>query len=307
MTIINLEGDGIYPQLIVLFRAVAYLGKVEIDELKSICYPGAITDKSVSDRFRGVLSNWIDLGLFVENNKQIELHPKFVKNRGESIDSFTDRLPSFCRQLIFEPQNCIPLWPEGGGLTEEGVGRTADFVRGMAWALAQDIYNFPTVSAKAILDLDLEQRTAGKFIFLNETRPHGLRFWARYLGFATGEGAFFQIDPTLAIRGELASIFGARKELSASDFLNSLCVNLPVLDFGRYRQEVESHLNQTAWRKPAGGHISMSLSLALRRLDLDNIIKLEGKADTGSSFRLTGKNYRTWMGFESVILNRGRL
>ena len=44
----------------------------------------------------------------------------------------------------------------------------------------------------------------------------------------------------------------------------------------------------------------MSLSLALRRLSLDNVIRLEGRADAGSSYSLTGRNYRTWLGFESV-------
>ena len=36
------------------------------------------------------------------------------------------------------------------------------------------------------------------------------------------------------------------------------------------------------------------------KFGLDNVIRLEGKADTGSSYRLTGMNYRTWGGFESV-------
>ena len=68
---------------------------------------------------------------------------------------------------------------------------------------------------------------------------------------------------------------------------------------------LEVKLNAASWRKPADGHLSLSLSLAMQRLDLSSTIKLTGKADAKSSYRLTGRNYRTWKGFESVIWNGG--
>ena len=189
--------------------------------------------------------------------------------------------------------NCRPLWGESAGIA-------ADFVRGAAWLLAQDIYGLPKPWSGAAETLHNEQTSADKKIVENDVRWNGLRYWMRYLGFATGDSGAFQVDPTIAVKTALPTIFGSRTALPASEFIAALASNLPVLDFGMYRHEVEEILNPVAWRHPEEGHLSMSLSLALRRLALDNVIRLEGKADAGTSYRLTGRNYRTLLGFESV-------
>lgn len=294
MTILNNTSDGLHPELIVLFRAVAYLEKVEAEELIRICFPGAVSDSSVLARLRGALSRWTELGLFVESEGFIQLDGSFVKGKKESLDDFTNRLPSFCRRLVLEEKNALPLWGDSAALA-------ADFIRGISWLLAQDIYASPMPWDGGGESLLSKQVVGEKTIFQNGTRWTNIRFWARYFGFATGDGGSFQIDPTLAIRDELPFLFGEVRELPAKDFIDALNTRLPILDYGVYRQEVEGILSATTWRKPSEGHLSMSLSFALRRLDLDATIKLAGKADAGSSFRLTGKNYRTWIGFESVI------
>mgnify|MGYP003585439662 CR=1 FL=1 len=301
MTIINLESDGLFPQLIVIFRAVAYSVRINTEELLRVCYPGIVPDSSVSNRLRGALSRWTELGLFTEENDEITLNKQFVKPRGMSVDDFTERLPAFCRSLVMQPQNCLPLWTDSTTRTEEGVGRTADLVRSLSWALAQDIYNLPVGSPKKVFEVEGSQMTGGKFIFMNDTRWNGFRPWACYLGFATGEGSSFLIDPTKAIKEALPSVFSSKKELLAIEFLKSLNSILPVLDFGKYRMEVENILDQTTWRKPTENHLSMSLSFALRRLELSKLIRLQGRSDTGSSFRLTGCDFKTWNGFESVV------
>ena len=193
---------------------------------------------------------------------------------------------------MFEGQNCHPLWGINPGIS-------ADFVRGSAWLLAQNIYGFPSARS-GVEPIEVAQMGEDSAIFTNDVRWNGIRFWMRYLGFATGDSGSFQIDPTLAVRAELKSIFKSPSAIPAREFLDLLAIRLPILDFGVHRKEVEDSLNSARWRKPEPGHISMSLSLALRRLVLDNVIGLEGKADTGSSYRLTGMNYRTWGGFEAI-------
>ena len=306
MTIINYTSDGVYPELISLFRAVAYSKQIASDELINVCFPpiDKVSDeerkkkeKEILGRLRGALSRWTQLGLFVEESGKVKLQEQFSAKRKETTDMLTERLPSFCRQLILQVDHCTPLWGESG--------LTSDFARGTAWLLAQDIYQF-SATWSDVEALQNSQGTGGNTLSQNDVRWNGLRFWARYLGFATGDSGAFQIDPTVAVREELPSIFGSRKELHAKDFLLELGSRLPVLDFGSYRKEVESSLNEANWRKPADGHLSMSLSLALRRLDLDKTIHLAGKADTGSSYRLTGSNYRTWVGFETVAWKGGK-
>lgn len=295
MTILNNTSDGLYPELIVLFRTVVFLGKVESDELIRVCMPGADLDGSERTRLRGTLSRWIELGLFTEIDGHIKLTEKFRFSKGESLDDFANKLPLYCRSLIFDKKNSLPLWGDS-------IGVAADFVRGITWLLAQDIYDFPTTWEDGAMTFS-DKQLIGKKLIQNDTRWNNLRFWSRYLGFSTGDSKSFQIDPTLAIKDTLPFVFGKTKELSGREFLSSLSEFLPVLDNGVYRQEIESELNPQVWRRPSENHLSMSLSLALWRLHLNKTIQFGGKADTGSSFRLTGRNYRTWSGFESVIWN----
>ncbi len=290
MTIINYASDGLYPELIALFRAVAHLGTVDRKAVIDLCSPVTLGDTT---RLRGALARWTDLGLFFSEAESLRISERFGKQkRGESIDELTARLPAACRTLMLEAPNCLPLWGESPGIA-------SDFVRGAAWLLAQDIYTLPT-SWSDVEPLQNAQVSAANKIIENDVRWNGLRFWMRYLGFATGDGGAFQVDPTIAVKAELPTIFGTCSDLYAQEFLEALASRLPVLDFGQYRQIVEEVLNPDSWRKPEKGYLSMSLSLALRRLVLNNVIRLEGKADAGSSYRLTGRNYRTWFGFESV-------
>jgi hypothetical protein len=298
MTILNNTSDGLHPELIVLVRTVASLGKVNADELLQICFPDGISDTSATTRLRGALLRWTQLGLFAETDHCISLDDRFVKARKEGLDGFTGKIPAFCRRLILEEKNAFPFWGESSALA-------GDFVRGITWLLAQNLYSLPTTWTGGAENLENVQITGDKKIVQNDTRWTNLRFWARYLGFASGDSNSFQIDPTLAIRDELPLIFGTQRELPAKDFLTALSLQLPVMDNGVYRREVETYLNTATWRNPDEGHLSMSLSFALRRLDLSGEIKLKGKADAGSSIRLTGQNYRTWVGFESVVWTGG--
>jgi hypothetical protein len=295
MTIINYASDGLYPELIVIFRVVAHLGSIDSKSIFDVCYPGVVDEPTKLVRLRGALSRWTELGLFEANNGVVKISEGFQKGKRETVNDFAGRLPSFCRTLLLDDQNCLPLWGESQGVA-------ADFVRGGAWLLAQDIYGFPTAWSYVEPKQNAQTSTEKK-ISENDVRWNGLRFWMRYLGFATGDSGSFQIDPTVAIKAELKRIFESRSEIPAREFLDLLATRLPILDFGRYRKEVEENLNSTRWRKPAEGHLSMSLSLALRRLALDNILRLEGRADAGSSYRLTGRDYRSWVGFESVRWN----
>jgi hypothetical protein len=292
VTILNYPNDGLPPEFIAIFRVIAHLRIADKKSVIDSCLYGPNTHKEAATRLRGALVRWTDLGLFKADADSIQVSDPFRQKRGESLDDLTARLPARCRSLILEERNCLPLWGEG-------VGIAADFVLGAAWILAQDIYQLPT-SWTDIDPLQSQQTIAERKFVGNDVQWNGLRYWMRYLGFATGDSGSFQVDPTIAIKAELPSIFGTRSDLPAKEFITALSSRLPVLDYGQYRQAVEDVLNRAAWRPPAIGHLSMSLSLALRRLALDNVIRLEGRADTGTSFRLTGRNYRTWIGFESV-------
>jgi len=302
MTIINLTNDGLHSQLIVLARVAAKFGQINKDELVRVCTaPGEDGNGRDTARLRATLARWLELGLFIEEEEMIRVN--LESKRGSSLDELTDRLPAACRRLVLQEQHCLPLWGGSEDPTEKGVGRAADLARGLAWALAQDIYNLPE-GGKEIEALDRSQATTARFIFLNYTRWTGLRPWARYLGFSNGDGGSFLFDPTEAVRDELPHILGKGGAMAAAAFIEALGARLPVLDGGVYRKEVEANLRPDRWRGPEPGHLSMSLSMALRRLDLDGTIKLGTLADagTGAVVKLSGRNHRTWASFTQVRL-----
>jgi len=290
MTIVNYANDGLYPELIVLVRTVADIGPIDPEELVKLCSVDTPT------RIRGALSRWSQLGLFESQKNAIALSGRFAAKKRESPEMLADRLPGICRELIFAPKHCLPLWGA------DDAGLTADFVRGIAWLLAQDIYQFPTTWSDGAEAVEQRQITGRKTIIQNDVRWNGLRFWARYLGFASGDSATFLIDPTSAIEAELATIFEKRAVMSASEFVGKLGERLPVLDFGVYRKEIEAALNQDSWKQPPPHHLSMSLSFALRRLELTKCISLEQQADAENALSLTGRSYRTWKRFTHVRL-----
>jgi hypothetical protein len=296
MTVTNYTSDGQYPTLIVLCRVLAGQGPMAKEELVRVC--AASEPKFV----RSTLSTWISMGLFTETgDDRIAIQSGFGKGRGETLDQLTARIPSICRRLMFDSAHALPMWRADGKLLDEGIGTSADFVRQLAWALAQDIYELTfDTGGDAAVALTNTQATAGKHILLNPTRWSGLSFWARFTGFASGDG--HGIDPTEAIRAELPAIFQGSKVLLAGEFLRELSARLPVLDFGRYRVEVESALKDTAWRRPPNGHLSMSLSLALRRLQLDQTIALDALADAPETYSLSGRQFRQWLAFSQIEL-----
>jgi hypothetical protein len=288
MTILNHANEGLYPELIVLARATALAGTVDTDELIAVCS----TDNP--GRLRGALSRWTALGFFHEEGAKISISAPHARSRGESIDDWTNRIPGICRLLALDKSKCYPLWG-----AEEGI--SADLARGLAWLLAQDIFTLP----RPWTEIEILARTQvrGVTLFQNDTRWNALRFWARYLGFATGGSNAFFVDPTDAVRAELSSVLQGSASVDADTFVKELARRLPVFDGGIYRMDVEDQLDESVWRRPADGHLSMSLSFALRRLRLDGSLVFEAKSDAAHGYKFTGKDFTSGEAFTHV---RGR-
>ncbi|CAN7204297.1 protein DpdG [Caballeronia sp. LjRoot34] len=301
MTILNQASDGLHSQLIALARAAAKNGPTPKDELLAMCALPTTEEGSdvVISRLRTTLNRWTQLGLFVDEDSGVKL--TLETRRGESSDDFSDRLPAVCRSLVLRAENCMPTWAPSDEKTEDGAGRSADFVRGIAWSLMQDIYTLPSATDE-IEALEASQIESPKFVFFNKTRWPGFRFWGRFLGFATGNEDTFLLDPTEAVRTELMEILDEKQPMPADLFVDALAKRLPVIDRGEYRRQVEGALRASALRRLPDNHLSMSLSFALRRLSLDGVIALENKADAGASLALTGRDYRTWDRFTHVRL-----
>lgn len=298
MTINNLASDGLHSHMIILARALFKQGPLAKEELVSMCSPPSVETGKDPDltRLRAAMARWIELGLFSDDAGVVRLTEERL--RGETLETWTDRLPARCRYLILQSEHCLPIWGAlGSEKTEEGAARAADFARALSWVLAQDIYALPNSD---IEHLERTQVPSPHFIFMNDSRWPGMRVWARYLGFATGDDNSFFLDPTEAVRGELAHVLPSQQAVPADAFIDALATRLPVLDRGQYRRQVEEILRSENWRRTPAEHLSMSLSLALRRLELNGNIALEKRADAGTALTLTGRAYRTWSSFTHV-------
>lgn len=308
MTILNLQSDGLPPVLVTLALMVAREKEILRDNLIDICSPPGDKSKdkdgdtSSSARLRATLNRWIGLGLFTDAEGKIRLNIASV--RTESAEGLARRLPEICRRILLESEYALPLWPVDGLVSEENTGRSADLCRGLAWCLSQDIYTLPSIYAE-VDEVVRSQVNFERFIFLNDTRWSGLRSWARYLGFATGEDSGLIFDPTIAVRVQLTEVIQVKESLPAAEFVARLAARLPVLDKGTYRNEVEQALKSESWRPPASDHLSSSLSIALRRLQRQGTIALESKADAGARLALTGQYGKTWEDFTHVRLLKG--
>lgn len=307
MTILNRESDGLHSILLTLASVVAREKVVSRDDLLKICVPLSLVDrdgekrKDPSSRASGTLTRWLALGLFAEDGDKIRLAVEL--KRGESPESFMDRMPDICRRLALSQDQGTPLWLEDGRISEDGVGLTADLCRGLSWCLSQDIYTLPATYAESEI-LITEQVKPGRFVFLNDTRWPALRDWARFLGFATGDDAGYFWDPTSAVRSEFAECIKPGETMPAAELVSRLAARLPVLDTGVYRLEVEGVLRPERWSAPPAGYLSTSLSFALRRLQKQGLIGFLTLSDAGSRMTLTRQGGRAWESFTHVSLLR---
>ncbi|QEQ57704.1 hypothetical protein FNV82_09425 [Chlorobium phaeovibrioides] len=224
MSLLNLESDGLYPELIVLFKTVAYSKALEKDALVQMCTPKVTVDhERAKARLRGVLNRWTEIGLFEIDAGAVRLNESIQGIKEDSLDKSVALLPGICRKLVMGGARSLPLW--GDEQSREGVA--VDFIRGATWVLAQNIYDFSSVFTD-VESLFNEQSPKNR-IMVNDTRWNGLRFWMQYLGFAGGgEGAFELIQ-------QLQFVMFCHQYLLQSQhfllktFLKVLLINYPYL------------------------------------------------------------------------------
>jgi hypothetical protein len=289
MTLLNSASEGLPSELIVLARACAECGPIERDELVNIC---AVDGRG---RLSGALSRWTSLGFFVETEERIALSEVARRSPRETLDAWTARLPGVCRRVALAEPNCSPLFGEKAGTS-------ADLVKGLAWILAQDIFCI-SGTWKEIDGLEAQQLASAEKVLQNDVRWNALRYWARYLGFASSHRNFL-VDPTVAIREEVSELLTPEKPVAAEVFVNELAQRLPVLDRGAARMSVEAKLDPVSWKRPGAMELSLSLSFALHRLELDQVIALERFSDTAQGCVLVGKGFLPKSSFSHVRLRQ---
>lgn len=292
MTILNQPNDGLFNILIVIYKLLLEEPK-NIEQIKKICTPGIVNPEKIGT----TINSWKQLGLIIEDEDKLTIAQPYRLSGKLYSEEIEYQLPKILCKVVFSKENNKNLWDSRNCLS-------ADFTRGLAWLLAQDVHKFNTQNHPQVQNQEFHQITEEHRMLQNDVRWTGLRVWSLYLGFAWESGVFV-IDPTVAIRNILPDIFQDTKSLSAFEFIQQLKYFLPVLDFGEYRVEVEAVLNTAHWSKPPEGYLSTSLSRALKRLDHSRNIELQIKSDAQHEYYLLGSSGKAIAKFTHVIWLKG--
>jgi hypothetical protein len=299
VTILNRPSDGLYNVLIVLVRAAVRFTPRDAEQLLIAC--GSAVETLDAAHLGRTLTRWTSLGLFQADKDAISIAEPYKTILGTKPDLAEARLPKVARTIALHEDNNARFWDAEGA-------RSADFSKGAAWMLAQDVYNLPSTTAgwEVLVNRQLVG-SDGTTIVQNDTRWNGLRAWMPYLGFAR-DATCWDVDPTDAVRDVLPDVFGTAKTMLATEFLERVAAALPVLDGGKYRREVEAVLKMGSWPKPEPGQVSMSISRALQRLDREGVIVLEQRSDTRDGITLLGRGGRRWRDVTHVspVTKKGR-
>jgi hypothetical protein len=293
VSILNQASDGLFNVLIVLVRALVRFGPKEREDLILAC-GGAAETVDTSMLYR-TLNRWTELGLFGEFNGAVIITEPYRSALGKNADDAEALLPKVLRTIALLPANNMRFW-------ESEEAKSADFSRGAAWMLAQDVYTLD-VNTDRLAELEGRQLidSGVQKIAQNNTRWSGLKAWMLYLGFAR-DGMQWVVDPTAALREALTDIFGSNRELSGPAFVERAASMLPVLDGGAYRMHVEVALKESAFPRLRPGLVSTSLSRAIQRLDREGFVTLSNRSDTEAVISLTGSKARIWRDVSHISL-----
>jgi hypothetical protein len=153
----------------------------------------------------------------------------------------------------------------------------------LAWLLAQNSLRAMRLSGEhaALLDKQFKKGEQGALNFSNDQRFQNLVYWAKYLGFVELQNLSGDIvisDPARAIEVVLPRVFENDVELSIGRFVERLGRILPVMEKGTVRTRVEERmLPEYARETPT--FFSTSTALAIRRLELREVLQSEMKSD----------------------------
>jgi hypothetical protein len=277
MTILNLTNDGLPNVLIVLYMTVARSRKaLSRDEIVETIAPAEVTDNG--KMARQTLTRWTELGLFDEDPDGTVRLATPLKEKPTTDAEWRAAVRKVARACALSTTNNQQLWA-----TESA--KAADLTRALAWLLAQDVYTFAFSSAEELENAQIERKD--RRLLGNDTRRNGLQTWAVFLGFVRRSPGV-DVDPTVAVRDVIPNILRPGESMDAEGFVDALAGQLPVLDRGSYRTEVERAFREEARPQRVSYQLSTSLSRAFLSLRVSRDLEFLQKADQGSGVVFSG-------------------
>lgn len=251
-------------------------------KIEEICKPENLpkTDNA-RKKFLSNLNFWIEQGLWFEKDGEISISDEFATESNLSA-----------RVLKICIDNC-----RDNDVTDKNNTTIEPFLRCVACLLAQDKFAFggQTInSGQGGIDLAINDYLP-QYLAINKTNEGGvLRDYSRFLGFIEPiEKDAFILDPTRAILPVLPSVFSSNDVLGINTFIDNLANVLPVLDRGAFRTQVEKLMLDKGWEPPSPNEVSASLSHALERLEVAEVIAMSQRSDDKNQMSLKTLNNRS--------------
>lgn len=257
------------------------------DTLEAVLSPSSLASKG-SDKepsrsmVQATIRECIKMGLLEENQDKAEvtLNPKL---RLEDDSS----LPTVLSRIL---------------LSESEQTENHDFARVLAWYLSQDFFDAPGNWQE--MEQKLREQIGFGLLELNDARYGQFEDWSCYLGFSWRNTlAGIQVlvpDPTEYLRKSLKQLFESQtyQQISLDELIVRLSKYCPVFEMGEFREEIEQQ-KQIGWRE--SNHLSTVTSIVLRRLEDEDLIKLERLSDTSVWVLSDGSkdpriSHFTWLG-----------
>lgn len=276
MSIINNANPGSQISLLcMIYRVISRNnGKLTVDDITMLCRPDNLsTNDNQRKKFKEELDFWMEDG-----------HQLWRKNSDDRLciahvtdDSSLNSIAMLTNDALFVSRV--------GDLFGARTHDARDLFIYMSCILSDDRFlpNSPGVLDNSSLD-NICQYLPGP---PNGNERRFLLNYGLFLGYLEAVSGGSVVDPTRAVRGALPRIFDKKKTLTAKEFFFRLSTSIPLLDGGQYRQQVEEKMKSNGWiNSISQNHISRSLSHALTRLQMSNVIELDGDDDDRAALYL---------------------
>ena len=234
------------------------------------------------------LTSTVEIGLATRNGDRVRLSPEGTKAARKGTAAIAKLIR---RRVLSEDLNKAPWGSQEGA---------RDLTNALAWFLTLSPVEAPARmegdpnSVRALQEADFGKRfgdddDASGWPISNSTRWNAFQRWACSLGFAWRSPSGRLVpDPTPAVRDSIPAIFERTITLDSRSFIVALGAQLPVLEYGPYRQFVEDN-----WRRSSGPSpvLTTSTTDALRRLESSGQLEFKDRADAPRTSRADGSTF----------------
>ncbi len=264
------------------------------EKFEAVCTPASLRNKSEEEEatptnlFNNALREAVAVGLIEVVDDRIRTTDRvrrFVTAAKTREQAFRD----FMQDVLLDEDKAASAQQSG-------------FMPTLAWFLTKSPFkpaafkSDPTAELKA--DLGAKNADTGITVIADY---QNFLYWARYLGFATfiggrdseatRDGRYVIPDPLRAISTAISTIMGDRADLGIEAFVARLAAIIPVFEGGRVRQDMiraPEHMRTGV----VGSKLSQATSLALQRLESNQVLTLRQDADAPTIILDLGRTER---------------